>query len=172
VDEVRRSLDEASLERINAKLMHERQQTKTLKGDKEGEGEREEAEEGEQEEGGEEEDKEEREQKEKEKEKKRKEEEDMSPSPTELMELSNQYLGDIHEEIEKRKEALADLAAEEEERAAAAGGGCGTAGDEGDVAKRLAAERRQKREAKARFLDLLADICNLRVQLNAYRSVY
>jgi hypothetical protein len=177
VDELRRSLDEASLERINARLVHERRQAaeerrlrrerqlqeedkKASSATHDEEGGREGQEETDvnadaDDAGGDEGD------------------DDALPEPAELMELSNQQLEDVHAEIDRRKEAVATAAAADDEQPTSAHqsleGVIGGHDQQGVGQRAAAAERRQKRQAKLRYLDLLADICNLRIQVLAYR---
>jgi len=165
IDELRRSLDESSIERINVQLIRQRKKAyeescKKQEEEKERNEEEEEAgnlgqeiaqmksadknEEGH--------DGSEHAQSDEEK-------KNGMPSPSELIEMSNQRLEEFHSEILLRKGKLAapsDTANKESNA------------DEGPVAKLLAAERCQKQEIKERCLDLLADICNLRIQVNAY----
>ncbi|ELR25557.1 uncharacterized protein ACA1_296550 [Acanthamoeba castellanii str. Neff] len=172
VDELRRSLDEASLEKINARLVRERKQAAEdkrlqrerkrqekaaakLEGEahQQGEGDKDDGDEGgddDDDDGGDDDDK-----------------KNALPEPAELMDLSNQQLEEVHAEIDRRKEVLAAAnAAEDEEQSTAAAHV--VAHDQGVVQRVVAAERRQKREAKLRYLDLLGDICNLRIQVLAY----
>jgi hypothetical protein len=176
VDELRRLLDEASLEKINARLVRERKQAAEdkrlrrerkrqekaaakLEGEEPQQGEAD-KDDGEREggdgdggDGGDDDD-----------------EKNALPEPAELMELSNQQLEEVHAEIDRRKEALvAANAAEDEEQRQSTAAAHVVAHDQGVVQRVAAAERRQKREAKLRYLDLLGDICNLRIQVLAYR---
>lgn len=176
VDELRRLLDEASLEKINARLVRERKeaaedkrlQRKRRRQEKaaakvegeepqQGEADKDDDERegggggGDDDHGGDDDD-----------------EKNALPEPAELMELSNQQLEEVHVEIDRRKEALAANAAEDEEQRQSTAAAHVVAHDQGVVQRVAAAERRQKREAKLRYLDLLGDICNLRIQVLAY----